>query len=150
MSIQSSFSPSRYGQASLEFLMIVVIGALLLTPVFIILSDQTATLDDTNRNLQVSNSLNTLLESGKIIHAQGPPSKMLVTLKFPNNVVNYSIANQEITFYILQEGIVSSIVEAVDFNVTGNISVEEGIHKVTVESFDNGSSVWVGYYEYEE
>ena len=137
------------GQVSIEFLLVVVLASLLLTPIFVILSSQSANIEETNRNIQVSSTINTIVEAGKIINAQGPPSKMLISVKFPSNVDSVIIDNQEIIFYVTQGGIINSIAEGVDFNVSGNLTNDEGLHKIVIKAVSSGSNSWVNISEYE-
>lgn len=137
----------RHGQVSIEFVLIVLIATLLLLPVYIIISDQTTNLTETNRNIQVSNSLNTIVEASKIVKAQGPPSKMSVSVNFPSNINSIVIDKQEIIFYVTHGNITNSIVEGVDFNISGNLTNSEGLHKIIVKAVSSQGSIWVNISE---
>lgn len=134
-------------QSSIEFMLVIMMAAALLTPIFIILSTQTSNIEETKRNVEISGAIDTIMEAGKIVNAQGPPSKMIVSVKLPSAVDSIVIENREIVFYIMQDDIMNSIVEGVDFNISGNITNSEGLHRVIVKSVSSGGNTWVNISE---
>ena len=128
-------------------MLVIMMAAALLTPIFIILSTQSSNIEGTKRNIEVSGAIDTIIEAGKIINAQGPPSKMIVSVKLPPAVDSVVIGDREIVFYIMQEGIRNSVVEGVNFNISGNLTNNEGLHRVIVKSVSSGGNTWVNISE---
>ena len=137
----------RSGQAALEYMIIIIIGIILITPVIIEGNKKLADLRSTTASLKVTDALNRISDAAKLTYAQGVPAKIVLETEFPDKVKSVNITNKSIVITLETEWGDSDFVSMTDFNVTGDISKDIGIKEIKIESVYVSDKVWVNITE---
>ncbi len=122
-------------QVSVEYLIIVGIALLLLTPVILY---ATQLLFSSKKELRINlaeDTVESLAEAADWVYSLGPPSRMELTIYIPEKVNEILIENHTILMRL--EGHPSPISTTTKANVTGNIPIENGYYKVWVIAEEN-------------
>ena len=122
-------------QVSVEYLIVVGIGLLLLTPVILY---ATSLLFSSKKELRIElaeDAVESLAEAADWVYSLGPPSRMELTIYIPEKVNETLIENHTILMKL--EDYPSPISTTTKANVTGNIPVENGYYKVLVIAEEN-------------
>lgn len=130
----------RKSQAATEYLIIVVIALLILTPIMLKGSQEIGNLSMTKNALLARNAVDKIKDAAEIVYAQGEPARIVLSLQFPADIVEARVGDQEVMIKLKVIGNTTDIVEFFDINVTGLLPTEEGMHKIKVEAVNNS---WV-------
>ena len=135
-------------QASTEYFLVVAIALLLLSPIFV---KGVAKLQEvqTNQNLVlVDTALSNIADVAKLVYAQKPPSRFTLQVKLPKNIKEAKVENNYIAIVMPSAtGRNTTFVRSFDFNVTGNLPTQEGLHNIRVEAIYVNGSTWVNITE---
>ncbi len=138
---------TRRGQSGLEYMIIVIIAMLLITPV---LSRGTAQLTDMKNEINImhaKDTLNIINDAAESVFAQGEPAKITLNTRFPSHINHTSVGSQEIMIQINAYGGTTDIVKRFEFNVTGSLPVDEGYYDITVKAIKISGVTWVNITE---
>lgn len=127
-------------QAATEYLIIVIIALLILTPIILKGGQEVGNLSMTKNVLVARNSIDKIKDAVEIVYAQGEPARIVLNLQFPANIVETHVGDQEVMIRLKVIGNNTDVVEVFDINVTGSLPTEEGMHKIKVEAINNS---WV-------
>lgn len=122
------------GQAAMEYLSIVGIALLLLTPIILVAQQHIKDLNNDTRMMLAMEAKNKIAAASDIVHAQGPPSTMTITVQLPAGLVRAIVGNQMILIEVPSAEGSSDLVSMLDYNVTGNLSTSSGSHKIRIEA----------------
>ena len=122
------------GQAAIEYLSIVGIALLLLTPIILVAQQHIKDLNNDTRMMLAMEAKNKIAAASDIVHAQGPPSTMTITIQLPAGLMRAIVGNQMILIEVPSAEGSSDLVSMFDYNVTGNISISAGSHKIRIEA----------------
>ena len=133
----------RRGQSGLEYMMIVIIAMLLMTPAILkgttLLSDMKM---ETNVML-AKNTINSISDATESVFAQGEPAKITIHAKFPENINVATVNSGEIMIRLNAYGGVTDIVNNFDFNVTGTLPQENGYYDISIQAVKISGITWV-------
>ena len=122
-------------QVSVEYLIIVGIALLLLTPMILY---ATSLLSSSKKELRINlaeDTVKSLAEAADWVYSLGPPSRMELTIYVPEKVNETLIEDHTILMKL--EDYPSPISTSTKANVTGNIPVENGYYKVWIIAEEN-------------
>ncbi len=122
------------GQAAIEYLSIVGIALLLLTPIILVAQQHIKDLNNDTRMMLALEAKNKIAAASDIVRAQGPPSTMTVSIQFPAGIMRVAIEDRMILIEVPSAEGSSDLVSIFDYNVTGNISTSAGSHKIRIEA----------------
>jgi len=116
-------------QAGIEYLFLVSVMLVLLTPIFIY-STQLATV--TIRTTQAKDAVATLAEAAETVYRMGG-GRIAVFITIPDGIVNYTIANRTIRLTTVVGSGYGHVFELFPANITGEIPTIPGRYKIFVE-----------------
>lgn len=122
------------GQAALEYLSIVGIALLLLTPIILLAQQHVKELNNDTRMMLAIEAKNKIAAASDVVHAQGPPSAMTIGIQLPAGIVRAIVENQMILIEVPSAESSTDLVSMFDYNVTGNLSTSAGSHKIRIEA----------------
>jgi hypothetical protein len=125
----------KRGQISIEFLTIFGFVFLMTIPLIIIFFDQSGSVQDAIAENQIRNIAVKLADKAESIYYSGEPSKATIKAYFPDKIQNIDISSRSIIFYYLTAtNLNHSIVTSTAVNISGNLSINPGIHYIELES----------------
>ncbi len=131
------------GQSGLEYMIIVIIAMLLITPVVLkgtsMLSDMKSEVDV----MQAKEAVNEISDAVESVFAQGEPAKITIDSEFPENINQTHVGSREIMIRLNAYGGVTDIVNKFDFSVTGNLPEENGRYDITIQAVKISGVTWV-------
>ena len=131
------------GQSGLEYMIIVIIAMLLITPVVLkgtsMLSDMKSEVDV----MQAKEAVNEISDAVESVFAQGDPAKITIDSEFPENINQTYVGSREIMIRLNAYGGVTDIVNKFDFSVTGNLPEENGRYDITIQAVKISGVTWV-------
>ncbi|RLG13309.1 MAG: hypothetical protein DRN71_05055 [Candidatus Nanohalarchaeota archaeon] len=133
----------RIGQAATEYLIVIAISLLFLTPVILMGNNAVVDLKRTTDNVVARDAVDKITDMSRIVYAQGVPAKITNNVRFPGSVLSTTVSNQMIIIKISAGSASSDIFNIVDFNVTGNLPMTSGVHRICVEAVDYGVNISV-------
>jgi hypothetical protein len=75
-----------------------------------------------------------IADGAETVYYLGEPSRLTIKAYFPANINSVSIGNNEIVFNVKSGDREDEIVVYTPINVTGNLSISQGVHYVTIEN----------------
>ena len=131
------------GQSGLEYMIIVIIAMLLITPVVLkgtsMLSDMKSEVDV----MQAKEAVNEISDAVESVFAQGDPAKITIDSEFPENINQTHVGSREIMIRLNAYGGVTDIVNKFDFNATGYLPEENGRYDITIQAVKISGVTWV-------
>ncbi len=133
----------RIGQAATEYLIVIAISLLFLTPVILMGNNAVVDLKRTTDNVVARDAVDKITDMSRIVYAQGAPAKITDKVKFPGNIISTTLSNQMIIMKISAGSASNDIFNIVDFNVSGSLPTTPGVHRISVEAIDYGVNISV-------
>ncbi|MCK5594227.1 MAG: hypothetical protein KAI18_03225 [Candidatus Aenigmarchaeota archaeon] len=133
----------RRGQSGLEYMMIVIIAMLLMTPA---IQKGTTLISDMKMETNVmlaKNTINSISDATESVFAQGEPAKITIHAKFPENINIATVGSGEVMIRLNAYGGVTDIVNRFDFNVTGTLPQDNGYYDITIQAVKISGVTWV-------
>jgi hypothetical protein len=125
----------KKSQASIEFLVIFGFVFLMMIPLIAIFFDQTNVVQDTIAENQLRNLAIKIADKAETIYYTGGSSKTTVKAFLPDGITSFNISSRTINIqYTTKEGLPHNIVVSTLVNITGNVSVNSGIHNIEIVS----------------
>ncbi|MFB6294740.1 MAG: hypothetical protein ABEI97_03195 [Candidatus Nanohaloarchaea archaeon] len=124
----------RRGQVALEYIAIIGIALLISTPLIIQAQESSQSLRDSFQNGLAKNALNNIEEAASLVHSQGPPAKTTFTIRLPPGITQTNVTDRY--FHIRRDigAAETDFYNTVDFNVTGDIPANAGVHTMVAEA----------------
>ncbi len=133
----------RIGQAATEYLIVIAISLLFLTPVILMGNNAVVDLKRTTDNVVARDAVDKITDMSRIVYAQGAPAKITDKVKFPGNILSTTVSNQMIIMKISAGSASNDIFNIVDFNVSGSLPTTSGVYRISVEAIDYGVNISV-------
>ena len=133
----------RCAQSGLEYMIIVIIAMLLITPVVL---RGTSMLTDMKQEMNVmgaKSAINDMGDAFESVFAQGEPAKITLGVRFPERINVTTVGPREIMIRLNSYGGTTDIVNMFDFNVTGNLPQDNGYYEVVVNAVKISGVTWV-------
>ncbi|MEA3342632.1 MAG: hypothetical protein U9Q92_00560 [archaeon] len=131
----------KNGQASTEYLIVIGISLLLLTPIILIGNNALVDLKHTSDSVVAQDAVDQIKEMSQIVYAQGSPAKMTRKVKFPGNIISTTVSDQTIVIRLSYKSLSTDRHATMDFNVSGSLPTTSGTHKICVEAIDYGVNI---------
>ena len=133
----------RFGQAATEYLIVIAISLLFLTPVILMGNNAVVDLKRTTDNVVARDAVDKITDMSRIVYAQGAPAKITDKVRFPGNILSTTVSNQMIIIKVSAGSASNDIFNIVDFNVTGSLPTTSGVYRISVEAIDYGVNISV-------
>ncbi len=129
---------STEGQASIEYLMIMVIAMLILVPLVSVVYSQTARSRDEMGRSALQDSLQGLADAADLVQAQGHPAKITRSLHLPSGVSQTNVTDNH--FIVTVEGSAGPTDYTVESsaNLTGELPISSGSYQVSLKMEEEG------------
>ena len=131
----------KSGLASTEYLIVIGISLLLLTPVIIIGNDAIRDLKYKTDNIVAREAVDEITEMSTIVYSQGSPAKITKNIQFPSNIISTSISDNIIRIEMRYKSASNDVFNIVDFNVTGTLPTTSGNHRISIEAINYGVNI---------
>lgn len=119
----------------MEFLVILGFVFLMIIPLVIIFLEQSAYVNDAISQNHIRNIAVKLTDKSETIYYLGGSSKTTIKALFPKGIEDVNITGKSVTFwYRNSENKLRSITSVSSINVTGNITINPGVHLIQIES----------------
>jgi uncharacterized protein (UPF0333 family) len=128
----------RWGQVSLEYLMITAFAFLFTIPLLGLFYTQSQRMQQDVTTTQVDRVASELADAADEVYYLGEPSKKTLKLYMPRNVEDIQLGDQKLVFKVRREGYTTDVVKDTAANLTGSVETFEGIHVITVQAEDDG------------
>lgn len=128
-------------QVAMEYLIIIGFVTIITLPLVIIFQSHSRDTTQEITNTQVYQISKKIADGAETVYYLGEPSKITIKTYFPENIDSISISNNEIVFFMRKGEKLDEVVIYTPINVSGNISLHQGVHYITVES--RGGYVWI-------
>ncbi len=122
-------------QIASEYVMIMGVVLVITIPLFYY------AMTESNNNIrlnQAEDAVNTLARAADTVYSIGPGTKKYVWINMPSGVETYSLANKEVLIKLQIFGGLSDISAGTRADLTGEIPISKGRHKVLVEMLESG------------
>ncbi|MEM3841481.1 MAG: hypothetical protein QXN59_02200 [Candidatus Micrarchaeaceae archaeon] len=127
-------------QSSLELLITLSFGLIILLPIVVLAFVQIAASSSTLSTTEAQQVASKLASVAQVVGSQGPPAKQLVLIQIPQGVSSISIGSpsggvgHEIVFVVSTDAGPSDVVAYTPTNVSGSLTESEGTYLVIVEA----------------
>lgn len=131
----------KSGQAATEYMIVIGISMLLLTPVIIIGNNAVIDLKYKTDSIVAREAVDEITEISTIVYSQGAPAKITKNIQFPSNIISTSISDKMIRMEMRYKSASNDIFNIVEFNVTGTLPTTSGNHRISIEAISNGVNI---------
>lgn len=131
----------KSGQAATEYMIVIGISMLLLTPVIIIGNNAVIDLKYRTDSIVAREAVDEITEISTIVYSQGAPAKITKSIRFPQNIISTSISDKIIRIEMRYRSASNDVFSIVDFNVTGTLPTTPGNHKISIEAISYGINI---------
>ncbi|MBI2110368.1 hypothetical protein HYT51_01140 [Candidatus Woesearchaeota archaeon] len=127
----------KRGQSAMEMAVLLAGGLIFLTTIIFINQDIVRTVETQFKQTRAQAALDDLTNAAELVYQQGAGAKTRLYVNFPSGLHNLSFLEdsqgnqQRLVFYFVTSGLVE---RDLDFNISGDFSIEEGSRWITVES----------------
>ena len=121
-------------QVSMEYLLVVGLGFLLIIPIILIAYTQSSRFSNDVTTAQIQKVGTELVDAINSVYYAGPPTKKTMKLYFPDGINNITIQGDKLIFSVRGRGGTYEYVAFAATNMTGSIEPFDGIHNLVVEA----------------
>ena len=132
-----SFGSDKKAQVSMEFLMVVAITFLFTIPLVVLFLKESQGAGEQVSLSQVSQIARRIVSAAESVYAYGAPTSTVLKVYMPPGVNSSSVSSNELVFVVNIAGSMVSIEEPASMNLSGNVSVNQGIHNIRVTAANN-------------
>mgnify|MGYP001577138362 CR=1 FL=1 len=133
--------PGKRAQVSMEFLIVIGITFLFTIPLIILFTKESQSAGEQVALAQVSQIARRVVGSAESVYAFGEPTAVVLKVYMPPGVKSASISSNELIFTVAVDGNPVEVYEIASMNLTGNISVNPGIHNIRVTAIGTGVNI---------
>lgn len=121
-------------QSSFEMLVTFMVAITLLLPAVVYVISIQSTYADSYKISLAQNVVNKLSEAADTIFLQGTPSKITLTLQFPEGISETEVAGDTIRIRVTTSAGGNDIVQTTKEPVLGSLPETSGVYKIVVEN----------------
>ena len=124
-------------QAAIEYMAVVVISLLLVTPFILLAQKSIKDMESKIDLIGAKETLDKIGDAAKIVYSQGDPAKLTVDVKFPKNIKASNITHQMMYFIIETNSMNNTIFKLFDFDINGTLPTDYGTHTIVLSNINN-------------
>lgn len=117
-------------QVALEYLMVVGLVVLLLTPFWIYISLYSSDIEFSFKTEYARTAVNRITDAADFVHVQGIPAKVRLKIYFPKGIDSVSVNGNKVSITLLDNTIYSESIA----DLAGDLPITEGYHYITIKS----------------
>ncbi|MFP4116760.1 MAG: hypothetical protein ACLFTY_01965 [Candidatus Aenigmatarchaeota archaeon] len=129
---------STEGQASTEYLMIMIIAMLILIPLVSLVYSQTARSREDMGKAALRDSLQSLADSADMVQAQGYPARITKSLHLPSGTSRTNVTQNHFVVRVESASGPTDYSAETSANLTGDLPVKPGSYKITLKMEEEG------------
>lgn len=126
------------GQVSVEFLIVVGMVLMILTPLWFSLYKSVSDEQETVRISSGKTALSRIARAAELVYIQGAPAETTITVSLPSGITNFSLGNNETVLRITYKGTYIDLVEPLKTNITGTLPLTGGLYRLKIKAMDGG------------
>lgn len=126
------------GQASMEYLMIMVVAMLILVPLVSVVYSQTARSRRNMGRASLRGSLEGLSDSADMVEAQGPPARITRSLHLPSGTSYVNVTEHHFIVRVRSSAGPTDYSSKTSANLTGELPQKAGSYQVTLQMEEEG------------
>ncbi len=130
----------RKGQASLEYLIVVTLSLLILSPMIYYALEYKNELDDVKPIIDLKRTMKLIKENSDFVFSQGIGAKISIKIVIPKQVVLIEQGNTYLKFRLKANYGEEDFVILFPYNITGSFPTQPGYYKLIIEGTDKGVS----------
>lgn len=126
------------GQSAMEYMMIIAFSLLIVTPIYLFVTDQTY---QTRADLQTSilqDSLRSVADSANMVYTQGYPARTTTELHLPDGMENVSLVNSTIRARVRVGDSYSDYHGFSDAELSGELPQTSGSYIIKLKATEEG------------
>jgi len=128
----------RRAQISVEFLIVVGLVLMILSPLWFTISRSVQEEQTDLRVAQAKTALSRMVDAADLVYVQGAPASATLVVYIPSGVLNYTFGANE-TYYTVSVGAsTTDVLEPTKTPMTGSLPLSEGTQKVMITAEANG------------
>lgn len=125
-------------QVSVEFLLVVGMMLLVLTPLWFSMFTSVRQEQEELRISQAKTALSRIVRAADLVYVQGAPASTTIVIYIPAGINSSSLADNETYYRLLFKDIYVDVVEPTRTKLTGQLPTAEGLKTVTIRAEVNG------------
>ncbi len=130
----------RRGQASLEYLIVVTLSLLILSPMIYYALEYKNNLDDVKPIVDLKRTMKLIKENSDFVFSQGIGAKISIKIVIPKQVVLIEQGDTYLKFRLRANYGEEDFVILFPYNITGSFPTQPGYYKLTIEGTVDGVS----------
>lgn len=133
------------GQVSLEYLIVVSLSLLILSPMIYYTLEYKKDLDDIKPIIDLKRTMKLIKENSDFVFSQGIGAKISVNIIIPRQVILIEQGNTYLKFRLKANYGEEDFVILFPYNITGNFPLQPGYYKLNIEATSEGVSYDVSH-----
>ena len=131
------------GQVATEYLVIVSVALLILTPLSLYVNQSLMGYTDNTRTSKAWTAVNKLGQNADWVYSQGPPAKLTFQIYIPNGIEEASLDDKTFLLKVKTSAGFSDAYYTTVSNIDGHLPSESGYYYVSLTAFSNYVNVSV-------
>ncbi|MEM5772853.1 MAG: hypothetical protein QXL86_01345 [Candidatus Aenigmatarchaeota archaeon] len=123
-----------FGQSSFELLLTFMIGMAIITPIVLYIIYVQNNYSDSYKVNAAQNVVNKLAEAADSIYLQGPGSKIVLTLYFPQGIEETAVSDKMISIKLSIGPGITEVYQMTKEPVEGSLPTTSGTQRIVVEN----------------
>lgn len=141
MGIINKMLLSTKAQMALEYMAVVGFTTITIIILIAISFTYSKDVDDQIVLNQAERIVKNIVNNAESVYYFGEPSKVKLTVYFPQKIENIIITNNEINFVVRTKNGLTDVFKESAVNISGNLPTSYGYHDVIIEA--KGNYVWI-------
>ncbi|MFH1174519.1 MAG: hypothetical protein V1725_05255 [archaeon] len=134
-----SVGKHNYGQAAMEYLLIMGFAFLLLIPVIIIYLSHTQAINDDVSLSQAAKVLDEMLSTIEGVHYYGAPTTKTIKAYMPQRVIAIAFSNKSMLISVQGERTVYTLSRDAITDIEGSMAIIHGMNTIRIEALPSGN-----------
>lgn len=124
-------------QAAMEYLTIVAVGLIIITPMIIYLNDMYLAYSDENKISLAKITVNKISDSANWVFSQGSPAKVTIEIFIPEGVESISFTNNTVNFAVRTKSGIVDVYDTTIMPIYGTLNPKSGYYFISLVAYDN-------------
>lgn len=130
--------PRISGQAAIEYMMIIGIVLVILVPLLFLINSYMSGGKDELRIRALQDGIDSLAEASDMVHFQGYPAKITISLYVPENVLLANVTENLVRVRVRTSTGPTDVTSFTQANLTGNLPVNAGTYRLSIVAQEDG------------
>jgi uncharacterized protein (UPF0333 family) len=127
----------KKSQLSIEYVLIMGFSLLMLMPLMTIFIYNNNSFNEDVAIRECGKALSSIITTSETVQYLGEPTQKTIRVYLPNNIINTTFNNRQASITLLLNGKAQEIIKSSNINMTGNITIHQGIHTLRIRAINN-------------